>query len=702
MEDFRRTSRRNGGGNIVDSLGTGTGPLTFSAGAATDASTNGKSIRIEYTSDNIDRNVPDKELGGGDSDAQNNYYDYHEYDIENNASEVIDYDNGNKSERNIKLPESELEMLGTSSHSTNSAATHHSNNSSTAISKNAKLNSITTRRSTNKLHQQQQQPMGLRLRSGSNDELQSLLNGSFPQNNINGHENTNNKRGLLSGRNASFIQSFGRMFSLFDYKTSPSTNSNSTCNNTNCVYNHHSTQQHHSVNFPSAPLSGGISLVNNNNSNLGANDNGTGNISSCRSDNITGVGNNVSSSSYRKDSGSSSTGVITGNNINNAGSVRVVNAVISSSSSVAFFQLLFGTAGIFSTYLYYGNVQEDLFRYRDPVDGSAFTYVWFLQLAESSVTILLGYAGRYYTNRQFSPAKQLQQTQQTLPTFLFFQSGTCQLLGKALMAMSLAAGLSFPVVVLAKSAKVVPVMLGQFVLGGSSYSFRDYLFALLIVAGTALLSFGSSSTPDVRQEKSVSSDRNTTLGLLLIFLSLVMDGVTGGLQKKLKRETKTMVVTTYDFLFYSHSAMFVVALFISIVTGELPRGHEFLLRHLNQQRQNEKDSLLSSSVDSVPSTNVLYLLLASCVCSALGQCFIFYVIATFDPLVCTTITTTRKMASVLYSILFKGHQLSYQGVVGLILGISALFIEIEQQINKNRKQSNGSKKPQQQQHQEQR
>eukprot|EP00968_Pinguiococcus_pyrenoidosus_P029219 scaffold8416_cov267-Pinguiococcus_pyrenoidosus.AAC.3 len=40
-------------------------------------------------------------------------------------------------------------------------------------------------------------------------------------------------------------------------------------------------------------------------------------------------------------------------------------------------------------------------------------------------------------------------------------------------------------------------------------------------------------------------------------------------------------------------------------------------------------------------------------CSAFGQSFIFYTIANFDPLVCTTVTTTRKIFSVLLSIVLK-------------------------------------------------
>jgi UAA transporter family len=88
---------------------------------------------------------------------------------------------------------------------------------------------------------------------------------------------------------------------------------------------------------------------------------------------------------------------------------------------------------------------------------------------------------------------------------LFFQSGA-----------SLSAGLSFPVVTLARSAKIVPVMLGQLFMGGSSYAMRDYLFAVLIVVGTALLSAGGKTADD---DHELAQSRNTLSELVLIFAS---------------------------------------------------------------------------------------------------------------------------------------------------------------------------------------
>jgi solute carrier family 35 (UDP-galactose transporter), member B1 len=299
-------------------------------------------------------------------------------------------------------------------------------------------------------------------------------------------------------------------------------------------------------------------------------------------------------------------------------------------------QLLIGAAGIYATYLYYGVVQEDLFRYRSS-SGDGFSYVWALQVLESAVTMIIGYMGRKLCGGR-----------KNLPLLPFFHSGISQLAAKALMSLSLAAGLSFPVVVLAKSAKIVPVMIGQLLLGGSKYSFHDYLFAVMIVAGTSLLSAGNTS-------EHVASGSDTLTGLVLITLSLTADGFTGGLQKKLKRVTASMAPTTYDFLFYSHVAQFCAAIVVCCVTGEMYTAPSYLINN----------------------PTIWWWIGASCVCSAIGQCFIFYVISCFDPVVCTTITTTRKMLTVMFSIGFKGHDLSSWGYVGLGLAVSALLLEVE-------------------------
>jgi solute carrier family 35 (UDP-galactose transporter), member B1 len=313
-------------------------------------------------------------------------------------------------------------------------------------------------------------------------------------------------------------------------------------------------------------------------------------------------------------------------------------------------QLLLGASGIYAAYLYYGVVQEDLFRYRSK-SGTGFSFVWALQVLESAVTITIGYFGRKLCGGR-----------NNLPLVPFFKSGASQLAAKALMSLSLAAGLSFPVVVLAKAAKIVPVMIGQLLMGGSSYTMRDYTFAFLIVAGTSLLSTGNTS------EDISGSDTDTFTGLVLITFSLTADGFTGGLQKKLKRVTASMAPTTYDFLYYSHIAQFCVAIVICCVTGEVHTAPTYVTNN----------------------PTIWWWIGASCICSAIGQCFIFYVISCFDPVVCTTITTTRKMLTVVFSICFKGHHLNVWGCFGLGLAVTALLLEVEGKYAKYRVRQHGT------------
>lgn len=65
------------------------------------------------------------------------------------------------------------------------------------------------------------------------------------------------------------------------------------------------------------------------------------------------------------------------------------------------------------------------------------------------------------------------------------------------------------------------------------------------------------------------------------------------------------------------------------------------------------------------------------ICSAVGQSFIFYTIANFDPLVLSTVTTTRKIFSVLLSILLKGHSLSAVGWAGISLACGGILSELQ-------------------------
>jgi solute carrier family 35 (UDP-galactose transporter), member B1 len=144
-----------------------------------------------------------------------------------------------------------------------------------------------------------------------------------------------------------------------------------------------------------------------------------------------------------------------------------------------------------------------------------------------------------------------------------------------------------------------------------------------------------------------------------------MDGITGGVQKRLKADLARVGLAPkpYDFMLYTNLSMAAVALFISLAIGDFREGCAFCAAH----------------------PKILTLVVQFSCCSAVGQSFIFYTVAHFDPLICSTVTTTRKIVSVILSLFLKGHSLSPQGAGGVLLAIGGILSEVHAKITSSRK-----------------
>merc|ERR1719223_1665958 len=300
-------------------------------------------------------------------------------------------------------------------------------------------------------------------------------------------------------------------------------------------------------------------------------------------------------------------------------------------------KLLIGAGGIYGAFLYYGSLQEDVFRYTSQ-DGTSFKQAWFLQVLEALANVIVGFVGLKLTGAT-----------QGIPLTMFGISGAAQVSAKACTSLALANGLSFPVATLAKSGKMAPVMAGSLLLGGATYSLREYLQVAAIIGGTAIVSMG--------KKKSSSSVDNSLMGVFYIVLSLALDGVTAGFQKRLKTECAKDGVKPkpYDFMFWTNFFMCLTAVVIAGILGEINSGVTYLLAN----------------------PEIMSKIIKFAVCSAVGQSFIFYTIANFDPLILSTVTTTRKIFSVLLSIFLKGHSLSGTGWSGIALACMGIMSEMQ-------------------------
>jgi UDP-galactose transporter B1 len=222
------------------------------------------------------------------------------------------------------------------------------------------------------------------------------------------------------------------------------------------------------------------------------------------------------------------------------------------------------------------------------------------------------------------------------------------------MSFAMSFGLAFAIATLAKSAKMAPVMAGGIFIGGKKYPLRQYFQVAAIIMATVLVSMSS--------KKSGSGTTTTISGFVFICLSLMFDGLTGGVQDRVKAKCKEndVKVKPFDMMFWTNFFMLLVAIVFAFVTPTAAGSVQML----------EGIGFIMSN------PAIMSKILAFAACSALGQCFIFFVVANFGALKCSTVTTTRKIFSVLWSIFTKGYVLAPLGYFGILVGSLGIIGEL--------------------------
>lgn len=199
---------------------------------------------------------------------------------------------------------------------------------------------------------------------------------------------------------------------------------------------------------------------------------------------------------------------------------------------------------------------------------------------------------------------------------------------------------NYPTQVIGKSCKPIPVMILGVLYGKKRYPLQKYLFILMIVMGVALFVW--------KDGKTKSNEDGGWFGYFLLFFSLAMDGMTGGIQDRMRLESKpSFSQMMYNINFWS-SVILAGALF---VTSEIWTFTTFV--------QNYPFVM----------TDIFWF----SILSAFGQLFIFLTVVDFGPLPLSLVTTTRKFFTVLASIIYFGNPATsrqYAGTVLVFLGLA--------------------------------
>jgi len=201
---------------------------------------------------------------------------------------------------------------------------------------------------------------------------------------------------------------------------------------------------------------------------------------------------------------------------------------------------------------------------------------------------------------------------------------------------------SFPTQVLTKSFKVVPVMLMGKVVSNRTYPANEYLTAIMLSVGVSmfLLSKDDSSHP---------TTATTFSGIIILAGYMMFDSFMSNWQSELFKKHK---MSSIQMMFGVNTFSCVFTVGSLLFRNEFFPNLGFILRHF--------EFAVHAVILSI--------------CSAIGQLFIFYTIATFGPLVFTLIMTTRQALSIILSCIIYGHVLSIQALIGVGIVFLALFL----------------------------
>jgi len=307
--------------------------------------------------------------------------------------------------------------------------------------------------------------------------------------------------------------------------------------------------------------------------------------------------------------------------------------------------LVLCTAAIYVCYIIYGVLQEKIQKEPYGPDNKKFRYSLFLVFFQSVINGLVALGVMLYTR----------QPQSAVPASLYAKIGASYI--GAMFASNYSLNfVSYPTQVLAKSCKIIPVMLMNLIMGQHKYHLRDYLGMIGLTIGISMFM--------LFQAGAKNAGTTSLYGLFSLAVSLALDAYTSPTQEQAMAKYKPTVDQVMFFLnFY---AVLLTSLYL-VPSGEMLEAFHFL--------REFPAALLDVTMYSI--------------LSALGQYSILVTLFRFNSLALAVITTTRKFFTILISVLWFGHPLTNMQWVGVGFVFFALSLEIDEKYEKNHKKKAG-------------
>lgn len=214
--------------------------------------------------------------------------------------------------------------------------------------------------------------------------------------------------------------------------------------------------------------------------------------------------------------------------------------------------------------------------------------------------------------------------------------------------------ISFPIMILGKSCKLLPVMLMNIVVYQKRFPPSKYLTVLLITLGVAgFMLFEPAKASGHPKAAHANVEKIPLLGLSLLLVNLLLDGTINSLQDRIFIQHpvsgQQMMFWMQLFSFFTLASY----LLLSPWSNELSQALSFAHKYPRL----------------LPDVFLFGL------CGALGQIFVFYTLQHFGSLLLTTLTVTRKLFTIMISLLWFDHNLASIQYLCVLLVFIALVLE---------------------------
>ncbi|KAK8055490.1 UDP-Glc/Gal endoplasmic reticulum nucleotide sugar transporter [Apiospora rasikravindrae] len=223
---------------------------------------------------------------------------------------------------------------------------------------------------------------------------------------------------------------------------------------------------------------------------------------------------------------------------------------------------------------------------------------------------------------------------------------------------------------LAKSCKLLPVMFLHITVFRKRYPLYKYLVVAAVTAGVAVFTLHSGKKGGSKKHTS-SEERNMPWGLLLLSINLLFDGLTNSTQdyifQTFQPYTGPQMMCANNLMSTAVTASYLLLSPWLVQTG--------IGEWLGMDVAGSAGELGEALQFMARNPSVWADVLGFAACGAVGQVFIFYTLSTFSSVLLVTVTVTRKMFTMILSVVAFGHRLTQMQVLGVGLVFGGIGVE---------------------------